>query len=360
MISCRRVPLAVALCAGAAFTAASAATCALEPDKIFEKVSPSVLTVRALDAQEKPIASGSAVVVGPGRLITTCSVLRQGRALQVRQDDVSYAATLEFPDPERDLCQITARSLKAPAVTIAPTGAARVGQRVYAIGSPRGVEIALSEGLISSLRGGEGGAPLIIHGAPLGTGSNGGGLFDAEGRLVGITTAQRRDAQALYAAIPADWIAEVPERGQAALDKRREAATTVATAGAAPAVAAAAPSEFPRQITGEAFTKFFQTNRTLNGVSAGGRPLRLQLYGSYVDGYTEASNNPSTGSGVAGSARGGQQIRAGSNLLCFRFNTSPNGFWLGQTGCYQLIQLSATEYRLQPDRDGTDFTFTVR
>jgi hypothetical protein len=328
---------------------------ALEPDKIFEKISPSVLTVRALDAQEKPIASGSAVVVGPGRLITTCSVLRQGRALQVRQDDVSYAATLEFPDPERDLCQITARSLKAPAVTIAPAGAVRVGQRVYAIGSPRGVEIALSEGLISSLRGGEGGAPLIIHGAPLGAGSNGGGLFDAEGRLVGITTAQRRDAQALYAAIPAEWIAEVPERGQAALDKRRDAAATVATAVPPPS-----PSEFPKQITGDAFTKFLQANRTLNGVSAGGRPLRLQLYGTYADGFTEPSNNPSTGSGIAAAARGRQQIRAGSDKVCFNFNTSPNGFWLGLTGCYRLVQLSANEYRLQPDPDGTDFTFSLR
>ncbi|MGH8617428.1 MAG: S1C family serine protease [Burkholderiales bacterium] len=358
--------LAVALCAGAALAGAPGITRALEPDKIFEKVAPSVWTVRALDAQERLVSQGSAVVIGPGRLITNCHVLRQSRSIQIRQDNVIYVATLEFPDAERDLCQLSVRNFTAPALVVAPAGTLKVGQRVYAIGSPQGLELTLSDGLISSLRGDEtGGARLIQTSAAISPGSSGGGLFDTEGRLIGITSFQRREAQNLNFAVPAEWIAEVPVRGQAALDKRREAATTAvatapATASTTPATTATAPGEFPRKITGEAFTKFFQVNRSLNGVSAGGQPLRLQLYGSYVDGFTEPSNNPSTGSGIAASARGGQQIRAGSNQICFRFNTSPNGFWLGQTGCYQLVQLSANEYRLQPDQDGTDFTFSLR
>lgn len=326
----------------------------LEPDKLFEKVSPSVWTVRALDAQERPIATGSAVVVGPGRLITACHVLRGARAIQIRQDDVSHAATLAFPDAERDLCELSARNLRAPAVTVAPMSTVRVGQRVYAVGSPRGVETTLSEGLISSLRGGENGAPLIVHAAPLAAGSSGGGLFDSDGRLVGITTAQRRDAQSLYAAIPAEWIAEVPERGQAALDRRREAA-------AEPVPPPAPVSEFPKDITGEAFTKFFQANRTLNGTSADGRPLRFQLSGTYLDGFTQPNSmNPATVGGITASARGSLQMPAGTSQLCLNFNTSLNNFWLGQTGCYRLVQTGPVQYRLQPVKDGTDFTFSLR
>jgi hypothetical protein len=342
---------------------------ALEPDKIFEKASPSVWIVRALDAQQKPIATGSAVVIGPGKLITTCTVLRQGRSIQVSQDNVSHVATLEFPDADRDLCQLTAPGLKAPVATIVPMSAARIGQRVYAIGSPRGLETTLSEGLISSLRGGEGGAPLILHGAPLATGSSGGGLFDTEGRLAGITIAQRRDAQSQYAAIPAEWIAEVPERGQAALDKRREAAIAPkpATVAVAPATGAATTptqttvdGEFPKQITGEAFSKFFQTYRTLEG-SMTGRHVRLVLGGSYVDTYT---NMPIGGfywaSEIPPSVRGRKRQDNARNEICFGFVGVVSSFWRGMEGCYQLVQTSANEYLLRPVKDATEFRFALK
>ncbi len=329
---------------------------ALEPDKLFEKVSSSVWTVRALDVQEKPIASGSAVVVGSGRLITACSVLRQGRSIQVRQDNVIYVATLEFPDAERDLCQLSVRNFTAPAVTIAPAGSLKVGQRVFAIGSPRGLELAMSDGILASLRAGAEGAPLIQTTAALSPGSSGGGLFDTEGRLIGITTLQRRDGQNLSVAMPAEWISEVPARGQAALDKRSEAQ---ALAAAAPPPAPV--TEYPREITDDAFAKFFQTNRSLNGVSAGGRPLRFLLYGTYVDGYTEPGSMTSSAiGGITASVRGTLRMPAGGNQICFGFNTSQNSFWLGQTGCYRLIQTAPTQYRLQPVKDGTDYTFSLR
>lgn len=325
-----------------------------EADRALAKVSPSVWIVRGLDAQERPVSTGSAVVVGPGRLITACHVLRNARAIQVRQDDVAYAATLEFPDVERDLCQISTRSLRAPAVPIAPASAAEPGQRVFAVGNARGTEIAVSEGVISSARG-DAGTQVILHSAPLGPGSSGGGLFDRDGRLVGITTAQSRDARSLYAAIPAGWIAEIPARGQAALDRRREAAE------AAPVPPPAPVSEFPRDITGEAFTKFFQANRTLNGVSADGRPLRFQLFSTYIDGFTEPNSmNPGTAGGITASARGALQMPAGTSQICLNFNTSLNTFWVGQSGCYRLVQMSLTQYRLQPVKDGTDFTFSAR
>jgi hypothetical protein len=339
----------------------AAHVCALEPDKIFEKVSPSVWTVRALDAQDKPLAGGSAVVIGPGRLITNCHVLRQARAIQIRQDNVSYAATLEFPDIERDLCQLVARDFRAPAVAIAPAGSLKVGQRVYAIGSPRGLELTLTDGLVSSLRAGDEGTPLIQTSAPISPGSSGGGLFDSEGRLVGITSFQRRDSQNLNFAVPAEWIAQVPARGQAALDKRRDAAAAAASAPPTAAASAAAPSEYPKQITGEAFARFFQQNTAISGASGGGQPLRLQMYGSYVDGFTEpSSNSPATGIGITASARGRKELRPGSDQICFDFDLSPNAFWRGQSGCYQLVQTSASDYVLQPVRGGTPFSFTLR
>ena len=81
----------------------------------------------------------------------------------------------------------------------------QVGQKVYAIGSPQGLDLTLSDGMVSSLREGEDGT-FIQTTAPISPGSSGGGLFNERGVLVGIVTFQMRSGQNLNFAIPADWI----------------------------------------------------------------------------------------------------------------------------------------------------------
>lgn len=209
---------------GLALATGSAA--ALEPEALFSKVSGSVWSVRTFDAQERPLRAGSAVVIAPGRLVTNCHVLAKASSFVIKQDNVTYGATLEFPDPARDLCQIKVANFTAPPVALAPAGSARVGQRVYAIGNPRGLENTLSEGILSGLRGGgsAGGgdseARLLQTTAAISAGSSGGGLFDGEGRLLGITSFAARDGGSLNFAMPVEFLAELPARAKAMLEAR--------------------------------------------------------------------------------------------------------------------------------------------
>lgn len=207
------------LCAAGALLAAGQAA-ALEPDALFAKLTGSVWAVRTFDAQERPLRAGSAVVIAPGRLVTNCHVLAKASNFVVKRDNVTYGATLEYPDPGRDLCQIKVANFTATPVTLAPAGGARVGQRVYAIGNPRGLENTLSEGLLSGLRGGDGEARLLQTTAAIAPGSSGGGLFDSDGRLLGITTFSARDGGNLNFAMPAEFLAELPARAQAQLAAR--------------------------------------------------------------------------------------------------------------------------------------------
>lgn len=204
---------------------------ALTPTEIFDKVSPSIWAVRALDAQARPFSQGSAVVVGPSQLVTNCHVLAKAKAIEIRRENAIYEARLQHADVERDLCLLFVRNFGVPAVEIAKMGELRVGQRVYAIGNPEGLSLSLSEGLLSGLRGVEG-APILQTTAPISPGSSGGGLFDDQGRLVGITTliylGRSRIAQSLNFAMPAEWIAEVPERGEAQLAQRKERSAPLA------------------------------------------------------------------------------------------------------------------------------------
>lgn len=215
---------------------------ALAPEDLYRQLSPSVWQVGALSEAGKPFATGSAVVVAPQTLVTNCHVLKGAASIVIRQHNISHEARLQHADVERDLCQLVATGLQAPAVAVAP-GAARVGQRVYTIGAPRGLELTLSDGLVSGLReeGVSGG--LIQISAPISPGSSGGGLFDEEGRLLGITSSGVVGvAQNLNFARPAALIAEIPARATEALTRWRGAEVSRSERPTAPADPAALPA----------------------------------------------------------------------------------------------------------------------
>lgn len=197
---------------------------AMSAEELFRRMSPSVWVVRTLDAQGKSLETGSGVVIDQGRLVTNCHVLAKAATVLVKHENVTFQAELEFPDTERDLCSVKVANFTAPAVQIAPIDTLRVGQKIYAIGTPYGFEQTLSDGLVSALRRGKGEAVEFIQiSAPTSPGSSGGGLFDEQGRLVGITTAgMTGTAQNLNFARPAQWILDLPERGRLALAAYRK------------------------------------------------------------------------------------------------------------------------------------------
>lgn len=189
---------------------------AATPEQIFVKTSPSVVVVDILNDNGKSIGQGSGVVIAPNQVVTNCHVAQKGKSLRVRQSDKKYNATLLYTDPERDLCQLDVPNIQAPPVVLGTAKKLRVGQRVYAIGAPKDLELTLSEGLISSLREYEG-SQYIQTSAAISPGSSGGGLFDDHGQLVGITTFQILEGQNLNFALPVDWIINLPKRAQTTL-----------------------------------------------------------------------------------------------------------------------------------------------
>jgi len=200
---------------------------ALTPEELFRLASPSIWTVKAMDEGGRPLALGSAVVVGAGQLVTNCHVLRKASAVTVRRDRIQHAARLVHPDTARDLCLLEVTALSAPSVSVAPISDLRVGQKVFAIGSPAGLEQTISDGLVSALRRKGDALEYIQISAPISEGSSGGGLFDDNGNLVGITTATLGgSAQSINFARPAQWIEEIPARARAALAEHARTAST--------------------------------------------------------------------------------------------------------------------------------------
>lgn len=209
----------------------------LTPSRVFEVVSPSVVVVEALNRDGKAIAQGSGVVTEPGVVVTNCHVLKQAEGTRVRAVTQKWAAHVRHKDEVRDLCSLSVAGLTAPSVTMRQSSTLKVGEPVYALGAPQGFELTLSDGIISSLRQVDGGAVLQVT-APISPGSSGGGLFDAKGRLIGITTLYWKESQQLNFAVPADWIAQLPRR------------SGVTDARLDPASRRAFPPQYPAELVG--------------------------------------------------------------------------------------------------------------
>lgn len=178
---------------------------ALSSVEIFQKASPSVFVVEALGDDGESLDLGSGVAIAPNLLITNCHVVQNGSFLRISRAHKKWAARLVQALPNRDLCGLRPVRLGLEPVNVRPSSTLETGESVYAIGAPEGLELTFSQGVISGLRE-TGGVHMVQTSAPTSPGSSGGGLFDAKGNLVGITTFQLRQGQSLNFAMPGEWI----------------------------------------------------------------------------------------------------------------------------------------------------------
>jgi hypothetical protein len=179
---------------------------ALDARALFKKLSPSVFRLEA--SRSIGVAQGSAVAVSTTELVTNCHVVQGALKLVLKQDKSEWPARIVRADPVTDRCVITADGLMAqPVAGIRGYDKLEVGEPVYTLGSPVGLELTLSDGIVSGRREVET-RRYVQTTAPISPGSSGGGLFDAKGNLVGVTTlvlaGRERLNQALNFAIPAD------------------------------------------------------------------------------------------------------------------------------------------------------------
>jgi S1-C subfamily serine protease len=163
---------------------------------------------------------GSGLVLAEdGYILTNSHVARSAGDLRVRlADGVTMAGKLVGADDHTDLAIVRVDARLPAPLALAETEALRVGQLVVAIGNPLGFERSVSLGVVSALyrslpttAGGllEG---LVQTDAAVNPGNSGGPLVDAEGRVVGITTAMLAYASGIGFAVPAStasWVAAV-------------------------------------------------------------------------------------------------------------------------------------------------------
>jgi tetratricopeptide (TPR) repeat protein len=190
---------------------ASSTVHAKTASEIYEQAAKSTVVVGNFDAKGKQQSMGSGVVMPDGDVVTNCHVVKGASRLTVRVGQTERPATLRYSDWDRDVCALSSTGLNAPSATVGSSKTLKVGAKVYAIGAPKGLELTLSDGIVSSLRDLDGGR-YIQTTAAISPGSSGGGLYDDNGALVGLTTFYFTEGQNLNFAVPIDWVKELPKR----------------------------------------------------------------------------------------------------------------------------------------------------
>ena len=203
--------------------------CPASIPELYETVSQAVVSVSAMSIDPKnPVdrlsrRAGSGVIVDPGGLVVTNShVVFGSSAISVTLDDgAMLPARIVGIDPIVDIAVLR---IPIPGTGTLPTAKLdgteklRVGDEVFAIGNPFGLEQTLTRGVVSAVNRVLPGAswslrePLIQTDAAINQGNSGGPLVDRCGRVVGINTAILLDAQGIGFAIPVGIVkAVLPE-----------------------------------------------------------------------------------------------------------------------------------------------------
>jgi S1-C subfamily serine protease len=176
---------------------------------LFERVSPSVVQVVARHAAGEPLqpeaegGSGAATGTGfvwdtAGHIVTNDHVVQGSDTVAVRFASgqvVRAKVTGSTPNYDLAVLQLDSTRSLPPPIPIGSSADLKVGQWVFAIGNPFGLDQSLTTGIISALKrrlptaSGREIGDVIQTDAAINPGNSGGPLLDSAGRVIGVNTA---------------------------------------------------------------------------------------------------------------------------------------------------------------------------
>jgi len=178
---------------------------------IVKRISPAVVVVETQRGNKKGLGTGFFINT-QGHIVTNYHVLYGAERATVKtQDGRRYPVKRVVAEhKEADLVLITA---DIPPKDIVPLEISsklpEVGEKIYAIGHPMGLEKTVSEGIVSAIRKIPNLGDIIQITAPISPGSSGGPVFNGAGQVIGVARATFRTGQNLNFAVPGRKVLEM-------------------------------------------------------------------------------------------------------------------------------------------------------
>ena len=156
-------------------------------------------------------ARGSGFFVRPGYVATNYHVIERAEttiARLVGTETIYTIKEITATDKKHDLAIIKVVGDTPPELTLGNSDEVRIGETVYAVGNPIGLQGTVSRGIVSSMRDfGQNGVRIQID-APISPGNSGGPVLNEKGEVIGVSVSgiQGIDAQNLNFAIPSNYL----------------------------------------------------------------------------------------------------------------------------------------------------------
>lgn len=174
----------------------------------------SVFLLRVFDASGSEIATGTGFLAEGGVVVTNYHVVERAARVEVVLGDereVDATGIVAF-DRDNDLALLELPPVEVRPLPLAASTTVQPGDRVVVLGSPLGLSLSVSDGIVAALRprglGPESDftKPLLQITAPVSPGSSGSPVLNAQGAVVGVAQAILVEGQNVNLAIPADSV----------------------------------------------------------------------------------------------------------------------------------------------------------
>jgi S1-C subfamily serine protease len=164
--------------------------------ELYKRVSPAIVSIETGDGR-----GSGAIIDRDGTIVTNKHVVAGYRKVSVKTTSGTYTglATDNSSGIDLALVKIDAKQ-PLPCIRL-ETEPLAIGQPVYALGNPLGLERTFTNGIVSNLDGGGD----VLHTAAIAPGSSGSPLLNERGDVVAINRAVRRDLT-VGVAIPASAV----------------------------------------------------------------------------------------------------------------------------------------------------------
>ena len=172
--------------------------------QVYAKTHGAVFLIYLTDAKGKSVALGSGFLVAPRTIATNAHVANAGRPV-IAVGDIRIPAKVIRVDTEHDLALLSVDVDITSDPLVLSSAKVEVGEEVYAIGNPEGLENTFSQGIVSADRTSEK-ESLIQITNPISHGSSGGPVIDQNGQVVGVAVAFLGEGQNLNFAVPARYL----------------------------------------------------------------------------------------------------------------------------------------------------------
>jgi hypothetical protein len=180
------------------------------PREIAKVAFNSVVLLEMNDSDGQPLSLGSGFFVSDGLIATNAHVIESagsGTAKLVGDTHKMRILGTVAVDRRVDIALLKVVA-SAPPLKFGSEKSPAVGDEVYVVGNPLGLERTFSEGIVSGLRR-IGDDSIIQMTAPISPGSSGGPVMDEKGSVIGVAVATFKDGQNLNLAVPVAYVSKL-------------------------------------------------------------------------------------------------------------------------------------------------------